>query len=235
GQGGESQSKFFERPEVQNEGMEAHKDAIRELFKRDKNHACVVMWSLSNEPDTSQEASDAYFKEVFAYARDLDPQNRPLTFVNFMLAPYGKCHAHQYADVICLNRYYGWYMMGGIEMDNAGEAFAKELAGWATENKPVVITEYGADTMAGIHKLPSVQWSEEYQCEYLDQQHYAFDSCPAVVGEQMWNFADFQTWEGIMRVDGNKKGAFTRDRQPKMSAHHLKRRWDKIDDFGYKA
>ena len=57
GQGGSSQSKFFERPEVQNEGMEAHKDSIRELFLRDKNHPCVVMWSLSNEPDTSQEAS----------------------------------------------------------------------------------------------------------------------------------------------------------------------------------
>lgn len=234
GVGGESQSKFFERPDVINEGMEAQKDAIRELFQRDKNHACVVMWSLSNEPDTSQEASDPYFKEIFSYARDLDPQQRPLTFINFMLAPYGKCYAHQYADVICLNRYYGWYMMGGLDMYNAGNAFAKELEGWATEGKPIVITEYGADTMAGLHKLPSVQWSEEYQCEYLDQQHMAFDGCSAVVGEQMWNFADFQTWEGIMRVDGNKKGAFTRDRQPKMSAHHLKRRWETIPDFNHK-
>ena len=232
--GNDGMSKFFERPEVINEGMAAQKDAIRELFQRDKNYACVVMWSLSNEPDTSQEASDPYFKEIFGYARDLDPQNRPLTFVNFLMAPYGKCHAHKHADVICLNRYYGWYMMGGLEMRNAGETFAKELAGWATESKPIIITEYGADTVAGIHKLPSVMFSEEYQCEYLDQQHFAFDGCPAVVGEHMWNFADFQTWEGIIRVDGNKKGAFTRDRQPKMSAHHLKRRWDQINSFGYK-
>ncbi len=232
--GGQSQSNFFDRPDVQTQGMEAHKHAIAELFKRDKNHACVVMWALSNEPDTSQEASEPYFKEIFSYARELDPQNRPLTLVNFMMAPYGTCRAHQYVDVICLNRYYGWYMMGGLEMDNAGNMFAMELQGWSNEGKPIVITEYGADTMAGMHKLPSVQWSEEYQCEYLDQQHMAFDGCPAVVGEQMWNFADFQTWEGIMRVDGNKKGAFTRDRQPKMSAHHLKRRWEKIDSFGYK-
>jgi beta-galactosidase/beta-glucuronidase len=37
----------------------------------------------------------------------------------------------------------------------------------------------------------------------------------AADAEQMWNFADFATTSGIMRIGGNKKGAFTRDRQPK--------------------
>jgi beta-glucuronidase len=31
----------------------------------------------------------------------------------------------------------------------------------------------------------------------------------------------------MMRVGGNKKGAFTRDRQPKAAAHALRRRWTK--------
>jgi beta-glucuronidase len=30
-----------------------------------------------------------------------------------------------------------------------------------------------------------------------------------------------------MRVDGNKKGAFTRDRKPKSAAFALRRRWRK--------
>jgi beta-glucuronidase len=30
---------------------------------------------------------------------------------------------------------------------------------------------------------------------------------------------------GIMRVGGNKKGVFTRDRQPKAAAFALQRRW----------
>ena len=51
------------------------------------------------------------------------------------------------------------------------------------------------------------------------------DATDLVVGEQMWNFADFATSSGIMRVGGNKKGAFTRDRQPKAAAHWLRRRW----------
>jgi beta-glucuronidase len=225
---------FFEDPDVHSIGLENHKQVVKDLIQRDKNHPCVVMWSLANEPDTSQAGSESFFEQLFSEARHHDPQNRPLTFVNFMRARYGKCKAHQFADVICLNRYYGWYVMGGLAQEYAGDAFAQELKGWATEGKPIVITEYGADAMPGIHKLPSVQWSEEYQIENLEQQHFAFDGCDAVVGEQMWNFADFQTVEGIMRVDGNKKGAFTRTRQPKMSAHHLKARWHKIPSFGYK-
>ncbi|WP_425277975.1 glycoside hydrolase family 2 TIM barrel-domain containing protein [Aliivibrio finisterrensis] len=38
---------------------------MHELIRRDKNHPCIVMWSLSNEPDTAQEASNGYFKDIF--------------------------------------------------------------------------------------------------------------------------------------------------------------------------
>ena len=44
--------------------------------------------------------------------------------------------------------------------------------------------------------------------------HRVFDRVDAVVGEEIWNFADFATPPGIRRVDGNKKGVFTRDRRP---------------------
>ena len=57
-------------------------------------------------------------------------------------------------------------------------------------------------------------------------QHEVFDSFDYVIGEQVWNFADFQTTEGIMRVNGNKKGIFTRNRQPKLAAYLLKERWE---------
>ncbi len=49
-----------------------------------------------------------------------------------------------------------------------------------------------------------------------------------IKGEQIWNFADFQTTEGILRVNGNKKGVFTRQRQPKDAAYLLKERWEKL-------
>jgi beta-glucuronidase len=92
--------------------------------------------------------------------------------------------------------------------------------------KPIIITEYGADTYPGLHSVVSGNpWTEEYQVEYLDMNHRVFDRIDAVVGEHAWNFADFVTTSGIMRVGGNKKGVFTRDRQPKAAAHALRRRW----------
>jgi len=70
-----------------------------------------------------------------------------------------------------------------------------------------------------------VPWSEEYQSELLAMYHRVFDRIPAVVGEHVWNFADFETTASILRVGGNKKGVFTRDRAPKAAAHLLRERW----------
>jgi hypothetical protein len=47
----------------------------------------------------------------------------------------------------------------------------------------------------------------------------------AVVGEQVWSFADFATGPSISRVDGNKQGVFIRDRKPKAVARYPRRRW----------
>jgi beta-glucuronidase len=107
-------------------------------------------------------------------------------------------------------------------------AFRSEMKKWEEKqlNKPVIFSEYGADTSADMHKLPSVMWSQEYQTEYLEMCHRVFDSYEFVKGEQVWTFADFQTGEGSMRLDGNKKGIFTRDRQPKASAFYFKKRWE---------
>jgi len=215
----------FSPETVNDETREVHAQAIRELVARDKNHPSVVIWSIANEPESDTEGAENYFRPLFGLTRELDP-TRPVGFVNVMLAPYGKCRVSQFGDVLMLNRYYGWYVDTG-ELRAAEIEWEEELRGWASEGKPIIITEYGADTYPGLHALPTVPWSEEYQVEYLDMNHRVFDRIEAVVGEQMWNFADFATTSGIMRVGGNKKGAFTRDRQPKAAAHALRRRWRK--------
>ena len=127
-------------------------------------------------------------------------------------------------DVLMLNRYYGWYVNTG-DLAAAEKAWQAELEAWATEGKPIIITEYGADTVAGLHSVAPVPWTEEYQVEYLEMNHRVFDRVDAVVGEHVWNFADFATQQGVRRVDGNKKGVFTRQRQPKAAAHLLRERW----------
>ena len=84
-----------------------------------------------------------------------------------MLAPYGKCRVSQFGDVLMLNRYYGWYVDTG-ELRAAEIEWEEELRGWASEGKPIIITEYGADTYPGMHSVTPEPWTEEYQVEYLD-------------------------------------------------------------------
>jgi beta-glucuronidase len=202
---------------------EVHAQAIRELVARDKNHPSVVLWSIANEPESDTEGAEAYFRPLFELTKRLDA-TRPVGFVNVMLSPHGACRVSQFADVLMLNRYYGWYVHTG-DLVAAEIAWDQELRGWASEGKPIIITEYGADTFPGLHSVTPTPWTEEYQVDYLDMNHRVFDRIDAVVGEHVWNFADFATTSGIMRVGGNKKGVFTRDRQPKAAAHALRRRW----------
>lgn len=208
-----------------------HKDVIRDLIKRDKNYACVVLWSIANEPDSTTDGAYEYFKELFDLARELDPQKRPCTLVSVQAQDYTKDVTAKLSDVICLNRYYGWYF-GGPDLVAPMKLFEKELEYWNKVGKPIIITEYGADTVSGMHDYSEypVMYTEEFQVAYYKANNAVMDKCKYIIGEHPWNFADFATDQGLLRVNGNKKGIFTRDRKPKLAAHYFDERWNSIDN-----
>lgn len=215
---------------------EAHEQVIRELIARDKNHACVVMWSIANEPESDAKGAKEYFAPLIDLARSLDPQNRPMTIVTIMFSQPHNCQVQDLVDVLCLNRYYGWYLYQG-DLRQAKKALKEEMDGWskAQPGKPIMFTEYGADTVAGLHAIDDIMFTEEYQVKYYEANHEVVDQYPQFVGEQTWNFADFETSNGYIRVQGNKKGIFMRDRKPKAVAFYFKERWNKIPSFYYKS
>lgn len=214
---------------------EDHKQVIKELIARDKNLACVVMWSIANEPDSASLGAKEYFEPLVNLAKELDPQNRPCTIVTLLNSLPDVCQVQDLVDVICLNRYYGWYVQSG-DLEAAKEALRQELDDWLEKqpDKPIMFTEYGADTVVGLHAIDDIMFTEEYQVKYYEANHEIIDQCPNFVGEQVWNFADFETSNGVIRVQGNRKGIFTRERRPKAVAHYFRKRWNNIPDFGYK-
>ena len=224
---------FFEEESVQTETLAVHRRTLEEMVARDKRHASVCAWSLLNEPDSTSDAAVPYFESIFDLVAEIDTQKRPKTYASIMMSPAGVDKTHHVADFLMLNRYHGWYVNGGYAISKGVLDMKAELEQWheLEPDKPIMFSEYGADTMAGIHKLPSVMWSEEYQTEVMKMWADIFDQYEWIVGEQPWNLNDFQTTEGIMRVDGNKKGLFTRDRQPKMAAFYLRDRWTAIPDY----
>ncbi|XP_011312039.1 beta-glucuronidase [Fopius arisanus] len=205
--------------------LKRHKTSISELIRRDKNRPSVLMWSISNEPRTSLPGADTYFKQVALHTKTTDP-TRPITIA--LSTSYTQDRAAQYLDIISFNRYNSWYANPG-RLDMIVDRVVSEAQSWHKKyNKPVLMSEYGADTQPGLHELPDYIWSEEYQAAVLSRHFQAFDRLREAgwfVGEFIWNFADFRTAQTYTRVGGNKKGIFTRCRQPKMAAHLVRKRY----------
>ena len=208
---------------------EYHGRVLQDMISRDKNHPCVVMWSLGNEPDTDTYPEKAYdyWLPLYEAAHRLDPQNRPVTVVGCQNR-YERDRVIRSMDVVLINRYYGWYNLSG-DLDAARYAFRMELDWWEKQGKPVILSEYGADTVAGLHGAVAEMFTEEFQVAFYETMSECLDERDFVVGEMPWNFADFATCQGPMRVGGNRKGLFTRDRRPKMAAHYFRKRWEKMD------
>ncbi len=199
-----------------------HLDIMEKLIKRDKNHPSVVMWSLANEPYDYEESAVDYFAEVAKHTRELDPE-RPITIVSCS-KPH-LCKIADLIDIICVNYYFSWYTTPG-RLDVLEHQLEHVLTKWhELYDKPIIMAEYGAGAIAGFHSTPPAMFTEEYQKELLNHHHNVFDKLDFVIGEHPWNFADFATRQNCIRVFGNRKGAFTRQRQPKYAAHLLRKRW----------
>lgn len=210
-----------------NETLKVHKQSIVEMISRDKNHPAIIMWSLANEPDAEPDAAEQYFKDLFESSRPLD-DTRPYTFVSDQM--FDTVKAFQFCDFLNINRYIGWYQDLGMNQWMTEEVYHYVKNYHLKFNKPVIMQEYGAGTLEGYHKLPASPYNEEYQVNVLNWTGMAFDRMREefLVGEFIWNYADFLTNPDIERPDGNKKGIFTRERQPKMSAHFLRNRYQNI-------
>lgn len=73
--------------------------------------------------------------------------------------------------------------------------------------------------------MPAQMWSEEFQQQLVAPYLDVCSRNEHVVEEQVWNFADSATIQGSSRVVGNRKGVFTREREPKAVAYLLGERW----------
>jgi len=226
---------FSDTPEIIETRYQQLAKATSELIRRDRNHPCVIMWSLANEPIPKPfhtvddapagavEAGTQFFQKLFAHARTLD-KSRPFTVVSVQGGPPDWIAP---SDVICTNSYDGWYAVSG-RLDDAITVLEGEIQALRARHgdKPVIFSEFGADAVAGMHAQPAEMWSEDYQAQLIEAYWRALRKHPYIVGAHPWAFADFKTSQSIMRVGSlNHKGVFTRDRRPKLAATRLRELW----------
>jgi beta-glucuronidase len=195
---------------------------VQELVARDKNHPSVIMWSLANEPHSRLPEAKPFFRNLYDLCKSLDP-TRPVTVVSHVGVSE---ESFEFLDLMCLNRYYGWYSESG-QLDLGVSRLAEEIDAMHEKfRKPLIMTEFGADGIPGYHAQPPEMFSEEYQVEFLTRYLELFKTRPFVVGEHIWNLCDFKTGQAVQRMGGmNLKGVLTRDRRPKFAAHRLRQLW----------
>jgi beta-glucuronidase len=197
---------------------------VRELIARDKNHPSVVIWSVANEPHSKPPHAAPFFKALCDHARAIDP-TRPVTLASFL----GEGEdAFGFCDVLSLNRYSGWYTQPGDLAEGARLLSAELDAIHRRFTGPLILTEFGADAISGMHAQPPEMFSEEYQAEMIARYIEVLRSKPFAAGEHVWNMCDFKTSQGVGRPGAlNHKGVFTRDRRPKLAAHRLRELWQR--------
>ena len=202
------------------EMMEKAKKMLREMIGRDKNRPSVMMYSLFNEPSSDKKEFRKFLEELKEEARRLDP-TRPVTFASMK---HLQDKALDLVDVLCQNFYFGWYSQYG-DLKEAEKLLNETLDQLHEKypDKPIIVSEFGAEAIAGVHADPPEMWSEEYQAELIKTYWKVLTSKEYVVGGHIWNFADFRAPQSPGRTTLNRKGVFTRTRQPKLAAKVVKK------------
>jgi len=196
------------------EVQELYRQQLRELIQRDWNRASVVLWSIANETDHTDDTRNEVLPQMADYVRDLD-DTRLVTAACFVdetddgLVLQDPLEAH--LDVIGINEYHGWYYG---EADNM-KHFQEEPDG-----TPVVISETGGGAKWGHHGDEDERWTEEYQAAIYRGQTDAIEQSDQITGIAPWILFDFRApmrqnefqrgfnRKGLLDPYGRKKQAF---------------------------
>ncbi len=185
---------------------------LSELVRRDRNRASVLTWSIANEtPDT--DARLAFLSALAARARLLD-DTRPLTAACLFNQESRKIEDRLagLVDIVGINEYFGWY--------DPDYADLEAILAQYDLGKPLVISEMGADGVAGLRGSAARIFTEEHMAAIYDRQLAILGQAPAVKGISPWLLYDFRTErrQNPYQRGWNRKGLMAEDKQTRKLA-----------------
>lgn len=201
----------FDNPET----LADARNQLLELIRRDRNRASVIIWGVGNENHDS-DARLAFMSHLAAAARDADPTR--LISAACLIDRQEFRIADRLADVldvIGINEYFGWYEPG---FDGLKQLLARSAPG-----KPVVITETGADGVAGFRDPQGRIYSEEYQARVIAEQLSILRGTAYVRGICPWILYDFRAErrQTALHRGYNLKGLIAADKQTRKRAFDI--------------
>lgn len=191
---------------------------LSELIERDKNRASVIIWSMANETPNVP-ARNEFLSKLTKFAKAKD--NTRLISAALEQKDYqGNSSIRtiddpfaEMVDVLSFNQYIGWY-------DGLPEKC--ERITWVIEqDKPVLISEFGAGAKQGLYGDKNARWTEEFQEHLYIKTLEMIGKVEKIQGISPWVLVDFRSprrmlpkiqdgWnrKGLIADDGQKKKAF---------------------------
>ena len=204
----------FESPAV----YQKAEQQLDEMIARDANRASVILWSMANETPQS-DARFEFINSLARHARALDPTRLITAALDTQTADrYQRTIDDPLAsviDVIGINSYCGWY-------GDDRPADCAQLRWRSDYGKPIILSEMGADALAGHHGAAAVRWTEEYQSDVYRHNLEMAAHIQALRGLSPWILKDFRSprrplpgiqdyWnrKGLLSETGVRKAAWS--------------------------
>ena len=188
---------------------------LKELIHRDYNRASVIIWSVGNENEDTDSRLQ-FMGNLAKCAHELD-HTRAVSaacLVNFKKNAI-EDRLEQYLDIIGLNEYCGWYT-ADLKMLPALFANSKP-------QKPVIVTEFGADAYAGLHGTITDKGTEECQAYVYEKQIETIRNIPYIKGMTPWILYDFRCPRrtSVNQKYYNTKGLLSADKKYRKPAFYV--------------
>ncbi|MCR4734805.1 MAG: hypothetical protein K5829_07380 [Treponema sp.] len=195
-----------------------YKDAenqLKELILRDINRASVIIWSVGNEnADTDDRLN--FMSNLAKTAHQID-SSRLVSAACLVDQVNNKISDRltDYLDIIGINEYYGWY-------DPDFSRLPKMLEN-SNPEKPVIITEFGADALPELHGSEREKGNEEYQEWVYQKQTETLSKIPYVQGMTPWIMYDFRCPRRTAAIQKyyNRKGLLSPDKSYRKKAFYV--------------
>ena len=202
--------------------LDIAKTQLHDIILRDQNRAAIVLWSMSNETPISPERTE-FIKQLASYARQLDPTRLITSALNHVDRTSAEEHTlsdplGEFLDVLGLNEYIGWYEGKIEDADPMQWRFAYQ--------KPIIVSEFGADALYNLHGDSQARFTEEYQANVFEHQLGMLQRMPQLAGMSPWVLMDFRSprrpLPGIQDYY-NRKGLFSDRGQRKQAFYVLQK------------
>ena len=201
----------FERDKT----YEDARNQMRELMRRDWNRASVIIWSVGNEnADTDERLK---FMGGLAGCAHKEGGNRLVSAACLVDGEKNVIADRliEYLDVIGINEYCGWYTPDFEKLP--------QLMANSRPEKPVIITEFGADALAGHHGTVTDKGTEECQAYVYERQIEVLRKIDYIKGMTPWILYDFRCPRRTSYIQNyyNRKGLCSADKKYKKMAFYV--------------